>query len=99
MNNDAHRSNGPQAVLTYEIIGCAMEVLNELGHGLHEKPCENAIVIELNSRKRRVLQQPSFEVIYKGHSVGDYVPDMIVDDRVVIDTKVLDRSPTMNAGR
>lgn len=33
-----------------EIVGSAMEVLNELGHGLHEKPYENALVIEFRLR-------------------------------------------------
>ena len=32
---------------THQIIGCAMEVLNTLGHGLLEKPYENALVVEL----------------------------------------------------
>jgi GxxExxY protein len=29
-----------------QIVGCAMEVLNELGHGFHEKPYENSLVVE-----------------------------------------------------
>lgn len=33
---------------TRQIIGCAMEVLNTLGHGLLEKPYENALVVELD---------------------------------------------------
>ena len=32
----------------YKIVGCAIEVLNGLGHGLHEKPYENALVVELD---------------------------------------------------
>ena len=30
----------------FDVVGCAMEVLNELGHGLLEKPYENALVVE-----------------------------------------------------
>ena len=30
----------------YQIVGCAMEVLNELGHGFHKKPYRNALVVE-----------------------------------------------------
>ena len=30
----------------YRILGCAIAVLNGLGHGLHEKPYENAMVVE-----------------------------------------------------
>jgi len=38
-----------------------------------------------------VRQQPRYEVRYKGVVVGDYVPDLIVYDRVVGDTKVIER--------
>jgi GxxExxY protein len=34
-----------------EIVGSAMEVINEIGHGFHEKPYENALVIELQTAK------------------------------------------------
>jgi GxxExxY protein len=34
----------------YQVVGCALEVLNELGHGLHEKPYENALVVEFGLR-------------------------------------------------
>ena len=30
----------------FRIVGCAMEVLNALGHGLHEKPYQNALIVE-----------------------------------------------------
>ena len=30
----------------FDVVGCAMEVLNELGHGLLEKPYENALAVE-----------------------------------------------------
>ena len=35
----------------YEIVGCAMEVLNNIGHGYHEKPYENALVVEFGLRE------------------------------------------------
>lgn len=34
----------------YQIVGCAMEVMKELGHGLHEKPYEKAMVVEFGLR-------------------------------------------------
>ena len=48
---------------THEIIGCAMEVINELGHGLLEKPYENALVVEFGLRGIPFMQQPQFDVI------------------------------------
>ncbi|WP_218961497.1 GxxExxY protein [Desulfobotulus mexicanus] len=35
----------------YQIVGCAMEVINTLGHGLLEKPYENALAVELGLRE------------------------------------------------
>jgi GxxExxY protein len=49
----------------FQIVGAAMEVLNALGHGRHEKPYENALVVEFGLRKIPVKQQPVYEVTYK----------------------------------
>ena len=35
----------------FQIVGCAIEILNTLGHGLLEKPYENALVVEFVLRK------------------------------------------------
>jgi GxxExxY protein len=48
--------------VTGEIIGAAMDVLNELKPGLDEKLYENALVIELRSRGHVVDQQKQFAV-------------------------------------
>lgn len=74
----------------YAVVGCAMEVLNELGHGLLEKPYENALVVELGIRCISVKQQPRYSVLYKGVRVGEYVPDLIVYEKILVDTKVID---------
>jgi len=75
----------------FQIVGCALEVLNTLGHGLVEKPYENALVVEFGLRKIPFRQQPSFDVLYKGQKVGVFVPDLIAFDSVVVDTKVIER--------
>lgn len=98
MDTDKHRSD-LHAELTHQIIGCAMEVINELGHGLHEKPYENGLVIELGLRGIATEQQRRFAVLYKGHEVGLFIPDLIVGGAVIVDAKVIDAITTMNAGR
>ena len=75
----------------FQIVGCAIEVLNTLGHGLLEKPYENALVVEFSLRNVPFKQQPSFDVLYKRKRVGLFVPDLIVFDSVVVDTKVIER--------
>ena len=47
MDTNDHVSKLLHKELVYAIVGCAMEVLNELGHGLNEKPYENALTVEL----------------------------------------------------
>jgi GxxExxY protein len=75
----------------FQIVGCAIEVLNTLGHGLVEKPYENALVIEFLLRKMPFKQQPSYDVLYKGHKIGLFVADLIVFDALVVDPKVIDK--------
>src|SRR5947207_7358793 len=65
----------------FQVVGCAIEVLNMLGHDLVEKPYENALVIEFWLRKIPFQQQASFDVLYKGHKIGLFVPDIIALDR------------------
>jgi len=84
---------------TQRIIGCAMEVLNGLGHGLLEKPYENAMVVEFGLRGIPYRQQPCFEVVYKGVTVGEYVPELIVFDAVVVDAKVIETISDHEIGR
>lgn len=74
-----------------EIVGSAMEVLNELGHGLHEKPYENALVVEFGLREISCVQQQRYKVLYKGEEVGEYIPDLIAFEEIVIDTKVIEK--------
>ena len=75
----------------FQIVGCAIEVLNVLGHGLVEKPYENALTVEFSLRNISFRQQPLFDVLYKGHKVGLFIPDLIAFDAVVVDTKVIER--------
>jgi GxxExxY protein len=47
----------------FQIVGCAIEVLNALGNGLIEKPYENALVVEFGLRNIPFRQQSSFDVL------------------------------------
>jgi GxxExxY protein len=58
--------------------------------GLLEKPYENALVVEFNLRAIPFQQQPRFDVMYKGVRVGEYAPDLICYEKLVIDTKVIE---------
>lgn len=75
--------------LSEAIIGAAMTVLNALRPGLDEKLYENALVIELQKRGHKVEQQRQFPVHYDGQLIGTLIPDLIVDDLVIADPKVV----------
>src|SRR6266705_858820 len=75
--------------LSGEIIGAAMEVLNELKPGLDEKLYERAMTIELTCRGHSVSVQSLFPVSYRGELIGNLIPDLIVDDAVIVDPKVV----------
>ncbi len=83
----------------FQIVRCAMEVLNTLGHGLLEKPYENALVVEFGLRGIPFQQQPRFDVIYKSVKVGEYIPDLIVFDQIVVDTKTIEKITDVERGQ
>ncbi len=76
--------------LSRDILSAAMKVLSTLRPGLNEKLYENALVIELAKRGHRVDQQKSYPVFYDGHFIGKLTPDLIVDDLVILDPKVVE---------
>jgi GxxExxY protein len=75
--------------LSGKIIGAAMMVLNELKPGLDEKLYERAMIIELKHGGHSVSAQSSFPVSYRGELIGNLIPDLIVDDAVIVDPKVV----------
>ena len=83
----------------YQIAGCAMVVLNELVHGLHEKPYENALAVEFGFRRIPYTQQPRYGVTSKAVKVEKYVPDHIAFHQVVIDAKVIEAITDHEIGR
>lgn len=78
----------PHKELSYQIIGAAMEVHRELRNGLDEKLYERALVIELSQRGMKAESQKVFPVHYKNQHIGKLIPDLIVNDSIIVDTKV-----------
>jgi GxxExxY protein len=85
--------------LVYSVVGCALEVLKGLGHGLHEKPYENALVVEFGLRGIAFDQQRRHDVRYKGVLVGEFIPDLIAASAVVVDAKVIDHITDVERGQ
>jgi len=94
MNSDIYLKDESEA-----LIGCAMRVHNELGYGFHEKPYENALVVEFQRQKIEHAQQPSFDIAYQGVKVGKYIPDLIAYRKIIIDTKAIDKIGDLEIGQ
>lgn len=73
--------------LTETIIGCAMEVHRRLGPGYLETVYEKALMIELKHAGLSCLNQVSIKVNYRGEAVGDFVADVVVEGRVMLELK------------
>jgi GxxExxY protein len=77
--------------ITYIINGAVFEVNKVLGHGFLEKVYENALLIELKQRGLAVESQVPITVRYKGEVVGEYVADLLLEGRVIIELKTVDK--------
>ncbi len=75
--------------LTEKIIGAAHKVLFALKPGLDEKLYERALVIELMKQGLRCDVQREFMVRYDGQHIGSLIPDLIVNDLVIVEPKVV----------
>ncbi len=75
----------------HQLVGFAMEALNAIGHGQHEKIYENAMVVDLRQNGISFRQQARFQVMYKDVEVGLYIPDLICFDSIVVDAKNIEQ--------
>jgi GxxExxY protein len=77
--------------LAYTIVGAAIEVHKHLGPGLLESIYELCLFEEIASLGLKVVAQPSFEVQYKGKSLGKILrPDLVVEDIVIVEIKAVE---------
>jgi GxxExxY protein len=93
---------GPEILFrkeVYTIVGAALEVLRELGHGIHEKPYERALAVEFQLRNLPYEQQAPFDIFYKKVKVGRFTPDLVVLGKIIVDTKVIDRITAHERGQ
>ena len=88
MNTDEH---GYLDSLTERVLGAVFEVSNTLGAGFLEKVYERALLRELALRGIRATAQASLAVTYKGHHVGEYFADLLVENVLAVELKCVDR--------
>ena len=78
-----------ESELTGRIIGCAMKVHAELGPGLREKTYERALCVEFKRQGIAFETQSQFPVYYADELVDTFIPDLIVEMKVIVDTKTV----------
>lgn len=72
---------------SYKIFAAAIQVWKTLGYGFLEKVYENALAIELRGRGMVCEQQKPLKVHYSGYIVGDYMADIVVDGKIILELK------------
>ena len=73
--------------LTERVIACAIEVHRELGPGWLEAVYERALCIEFSVAGIEFKRQIGIPLYYKGELLSEHRPDLIVDDRVIVEVK------------
>ena len=96
---NANRRELIEKEMTFQVVGCAMTVLNELGHGLREKTYERALCVELKHQGILFQQQHSYPVYYRDEHIDDYIPDLEVEDRLIVEIKTVDRIISEHIGQ
>ncbi|MFW6060678.1 MAG: GxxExxY protein [Phycisphaeraceae bacterium] len=87
INTDQMLSEEELNTITRRVIGCAYHVSSTLGIGFLERVYENALAHELRKAELDFVQQQPVAVHYDGVVVGDYVPDLIVKNEIVLELK------------
>jgi GxxExxY protein len=77
----------PLQAVTGTIIAGAFAVFKRFGHGFLESVYQRALGVDLRRRGVRVEQEVKYELFHLGEPVGCYKADMVVDSRVIVETK------------
>jgi GxxExxY protein len=87
----ANNTNIIYSGLSYEVMGAIFEVHKELGPGFLESVYEKALLLELTNRGMKVDVEKVFDLTYKGKKVGTHRLDLIVEDKIVVELKTVER--------
>ena len=77
--------------ISYEIIGCAIEVHRYLGPGLLESVYEACFIEELKNAGLSVRSQLYVPINYKGKDLGGSLKlDLLVNDLIIVEDKAVE---------
>jgi GxxExxY protein len=81
----------PENAITERIIKCAIAVHRELGPGRLENVYEQAMDIECSLDGLNIQRQLRIPVLYRGKTIGEYRPDLLINDLVIVEIKSVER--------
>jgi len=73
--------------LTEKIINIFYRVYNKLGYGFLEKVYENATMVEFKKENILAVSQSPIKVLYEDKIIGEYLADILVDNKVIVEIK------------
>lgn len=85
--------------LTYAVIGAAMEVHKVLGPGFLESVYEKSLAHEFDLRQIFYERQSSLKVTYKGFDVGDFRADFVLEGKLVVEIKAIQKLSKSDEGQ
>jgi GxxExxY protein len=77
----------PLRLLTEKIIAACFVVHRTFGYGFLESVYRRALAVELRYMGIPVSEEVPYELFHRGVSVGFYRADLVVDSRVIVETK------------
>ena len=87
MNNMIQKQDLIYPELSYQLVGLAYNVFNELGHGHLEKIYQKAYAKELKEAGIVFKEQAPYQVIYKEEVIGNNYLDFLIEEKVIIELK------------
>jgi GxxExxY protein len=75
--------------ITKVVIGCAFEVINELGAGFLESVYEKAMMVALQQRGLQAIAQHPIKVVFRNICVGEFIADLFVEEKVIVELKAV----------
>ncbi|MDD5289800.1 MAG: GxxExxY protein [Patescibacteria group bacterium] len=78
--------------LSYEIVGCFFDVRNKYGSAHNERVYHRTLAEQFDIKKIKYISEPKIEVfsLDTGRVIAQYVPDFLVEDKIVIELKAKD---------
>ncbi len=79
----------PHSEFTEAVIGCAFEVIKELGPGFLESVYEKALLVALHQKGLSAVAQHPLKVSFRGENVGEFFADILDERKVLLEPKVV----------